>query len=298
MALVVVGSIAFDTIDTPHGHVIETLGGSAVHFAMAASLLTKVAMVGAVGADFPDEHFEPLRRRGVDVSGIVRKEGKTFRWSGRYSSDMNVRETLAVELNVFGEHVPELPEPLRSAEFLFLANGSPVHQLHVMDQMAGPHFAVMDTMDHWIESHQNELKQLFSRVAGVVVNDSEARLLTGLDHLRAARKIMEMGPRCVIVKKGEHGAVMVTEEAVFVIPAYPTTEVRDPTGAGDSFAGGVMGWLAQAGEVTPRVLRQAVAYGTILASFNVEQFGIGRLATLTLEEVEARMREFRGILEF
>lgn len=299
MSLVVVGSIAFDTIDTPHGHVMETLGGSAVHFAMAASMLTKVSMVGAVGADFPEAHFEPLRQRGVDVSGIARKaESKTFRWSGRYSSDMNNRETLSVELNVFGEHVPDLPESLRMSKFLFLANGSPVHQLHVMDQMGGPHFAVMDTMDHWIESHQNELKTVFSRVSGVVVNDSEARLLTGMDHLRAARKIMEMGPKCVIVKKGEHGAVMVTKDAVFVIPAFPTTEVRDPTGAGDSFAGGVMGYLAEAGEVTSKSLRQAVAYGTVLASFNVEDFGIARLATLTKKEVDARMKEFREILTF
>jgi sugar/nucleoside kinase (ribokinase family) len=211
---------------------------------------------------------------------------------------MNIRETLAVELNVFGEHVPELPEACRSAQFLFLANGSPLHQLHVVDQMRGPCFAVMDTMDHWIESQQNELKTLFSRVAGVVVNDSEARLLTGLDHLRAARRLLEMGPRCVIVKKGEHGAVMVTDEAIFVIPAYPTTEVRDPTGAGDSFAGGVMGYLAEAGEVGPATLRKAVAYGTVLASFNVEAFGCARFLTLTREEVEDRMRQFRSILEF
>jgi len=298
MSLVVVGSIAFDTIDTPHGRVSETLGGSAVHFALAASMLTKVSLVGAVGEDFSDEHMAPLRKRGVDLSGIVRMKGKTFRWSGRYSSDMNSRETLAVELNVFGEHVPELPAAYRAARFLFLANGSPVHQLHVVNQMSGPHFAVMDTMDHWIKSHQNELKTLFSRVAGVVVNDSEARLLTGKDHLRAARIILDMGPQCVIVKKGEHGAVMVTKDDIFVMPAYPTTEVRDPTGAGDSFAGGVMGCLAQAGEVTPRILRQAVAYGTVLASFNVEDFGIKRLAALTKEELEARMREFRGILEF
>ncbi len=298
MDVVVVGSIALDTIDTPHGHVRETLGGSAVHFAMSAALLSDVAMVGAVGADMPEETLEPLRQRGVDLDGVARTAGKTFRWSGRYSSDMNVRETLAVELNVFGDHVPELSQAHRSAKFLFLANGSPVHQLHVMDQMSGPHFAVMDTMDHWIASHQNELKRLFSRVWGVVVNDSEARLLTGTDHLRATRHILEMGPQCVIVKKGEHGAVMVTGEAIFVIPAYPTMEVRDPTGAGDSFAGGVMGYLAQAGEVTPARLRRAVAYGAVLASFNVEGFGIERMRTLTREEVEERMDEFRRILEF
>jgi len=298
MSLVVVGSIAFDTIDTPHGEVQDELGGSAVHFALAASALTKVLMVGAVGEDFNDDLLEPLRRRGVDLSGVVRKAGKTFRWSGRYSSDMNSRETLAVELNVFGEHVPELPEEYRKAGFLFLANGSPAHQMHVVNQMSGSHFTVMDTMDHWIQSQQNELRALFSRVAGVVVNDSEARLLTNEDHLRAARHILEFGPQCVIVKKGEHGAVMLTKEAIFVIPAYPTMDVRDPTGAGDSFAGGMMGYLAQAGEVTPRTLRQAVAYGTILASFNVEDFGTRRLATLTREELEERMRRFRNILEF
>jgi len=298
MTLVVVGSVAYDTIETPHGRVENALGGSAVHFALAAAMLGPVGLVGTVGKDLPEELLEPLRRRAVDLTGLQRKDGKTFRWSGRYSSDMNVRETLSVELNVFGEYAPELPAEYRDCKYLFLANGSPAHQLHVLDQASGPCFAVVDTMDHWIKSSRHELSILFKRVQGVVVNDSEARLLTGEDHVKAARKILRMGPQYVIVKKGEHGALMVGEEGTFVIPAYPTSEVRDPTGAGDTFAGGVMGYLARAGRVNIRTLRRAVAYGTVLASFNVEDFGVRRVAALTIEEVEARMAEFRKILAF
>lgn len=298
MSLLVVGSIAYDTIDTPHGRAENVLGGSAVHFAMAAALLCPVRMVGHVGMDMPDDHLQPLRARGIDLSGVIRKDGRTFRWSGRYSSNMNMRETLSVELNVFGEHAPELPPEYRTIPYLFLANGSPAHQLYVMDQMEGPCFAVLDTMDHWIKAHKNDLERLFKRVQGVVVNDSEAQLLTGMDHIHAARQILEMGPEYVIVKKGEHGAVMVSKDSLFVIPAFPTFEVRDPTGAGDSFAGGVMGYLARVKKVNHASLCRAVAYGTVIASFNVEDFGARRMINLSLQEVEQRMAQFRGILQF
>jgi len=211
---------------------------------------------------------------------------------------MNVRETLAIELNVFGEYEPEVPADYRDSAFVFLANGSPAHQLHVMDQMAAPRFAVVDTMDHWIEWNRPELETLFKRVDAVVLNDAEARLLTGSDDAVAAEKILEMGPEYVIVKKGEHGAVMVGDGETFIIPAFPVREVRDPTGAGDSFAGGMMGYLARGDHVTATELRRAIAYGTVIASFNVEDFGVCRTDALTLDEVEARLETFRQMLAF
>jgi sugar/nucleoside kinase (ribokinase family) len=298
MSLVVVGSVALDTIETPRSRVHEALGGSAVHFSLAAALLSDVRLVGVIGRDLPPEPLEMLEAHGVDLAGLVRKDGRTFRWSGRYSENMNVRETLAVELNVFGDHEPEVPPVYRDSAFLFLANGSPVHQLHVMDQMAGPCFAAVDTMDHWIEWNRPDLKALFKRVQAVVVNDSEARLLTGHEHVTAAQEIREMGPEYVIVKKGEHGACLVDGDGVFLLPAFPVASVIDPTGAGDTFAGGMMGFLARAGEVTPANVRLAMAYGTVLASFNVEDFGVNRTASLTLEEVEERLQAFRRMLTF
>jgi sugar/nucleoside kinase (ribokinase family) len=299
MSLIVVGSVALDTIETPHGRVSDALGGSAVHFALAASMLAPVRLVGQVGRDLPEKALEPLRRRGVDLRGLQRKDGKTFRWSGRYSSDMNQRETVSVELNVFGQYAPEIPPAFRTSRFVFLANGSPEHQMQVLDQMRGPCFAVVDTMDHWIHSSRPVLAALFKRVQAVVVNDSEARLLSGEEFsLRAAGRILRMGPKYVIVKKGEHGAVMVGRDGTFVIPAFPTGEVRDPTGAGDTFAGGMMGYLARRGRVTSATLRRGIAYGTVLASFNVEDFGVRRVASLTLPKVEARLREFRKMLKF
>ena len=298
MSLVVVGSVALDTIETPRDRVEEVLGGSAVHFSMAASLLGPVRLCGYVGTDFPSAHVELLKSRGVDVTGLQTKKGKTFRWSGRYEEDMNTRETVSLALNVFGEYEPEIPSEYRDSEFIFLANGSPVHQLHVMDQMRSPRFAVVDTMDHWIQSNRQELDSLFKRVDAVVVNDGEAALLTGLSGMRAAENILEMGPEYVIVKKGEHGAVMVSKGKRFLIPAYPTTAVRDPTGAGDSFAGGMMGYLASAGEVSAARMRRAIAYGTIIASFNVEGFGASRTVALSRAEVEERLRKLRQMLEF
>jgi sugar/nucleoside kinase (ribokinase family) len=301
MSLIVVGSVALDTIETPRGKVSDALGGSAVHFALAASLLTRVRLVGQIGRDLPEKALDPLRRRGVDLRGLQRKEGKTFRWSGRYSSDMNRRETVSVELNVFGQYAPEIPPAFRQSRFVFLANGSPEHQMQVLDQMRARRggFAVVDTMDHWIHSSPQLLAALFKRVQAVVVNDSEARLLSGeASLLRAAAKVLRMGPKYVIVKKGEHGAVMVSADGTFVIPAFPTAEVRDPTGAGDTFAGGMMGYLARRGQVTSAALRRGIAYGTVMASFNVEDFGVSRVAALTLPKVEARLRQFRKMLKF
>ena len=298
MSLVVVGSVAFDTIHTPHGSARDTLGGSAVHFALAASLLTKVRLVGNVGHDLCDHHIACLRERGVCLKGLCYRPGKTFRWAGRYMADMDTRETISVELNVFGQYGPELPAAYRNSQFVFLANGSPVHQMDVLRKVRAPRFVALDTMDHWIQSHRRELAKTLKRVNAVVVNDSEAKLLTGLDQVKAAREILKMGPEYVIVKGGAHGACMVCKDEVFIIPAYPTPKVLDPTGAGDTFAGGMMGCLARAGKVTPGILRRAMAYGTVIASFNVEDFGTRRVAGITLKDVEARLKEFRGMLAF
>lgn len=298
MPLVVIGSVAFDTVETPHGRAEDLLGGSATHFALAASLLSGVRLVGTVGQDLTETHLAPLIRANICLQGLARKPGKSFRWTGRYSSDMNTRETLVAELNVFGEYAPEVPDAYSDSQFIFLANGSPVHQMMVLDRLTSPRFVVLDTMDHWIISNRPELDKLFRRVDAVVVNDSEARLLTGEEHLHAARALLKMGPDYVIVKGGAHGAVMVSRDETFVIPAYPTTDVRDPTGAGDSFAGGVMGYLAGIRHVTSDHLRRAMAYGTVIASFNVEDFGARRVAALTLDEVERRLAAFRRILAF
>ena len=298
MSLLVVGSVALDTIETPSGRVENALGGSATHFSLAAALLAEVRLAGFVGQDFPQAHVDLLDRHGVDLAGLWRKDGKTFRWTGRYSNNMNVRETIAIELNVFGEYEPEIPAEYRDSDFVFLANGSPVHQLQVMDQMPSARFVVADTMDHWIKGNRPELEELLRRVHAVVVNDSEAELLTGKDHVAAAEAMLEMGPEYVIVKKGEHGALMAGKGETFLIPAFPVREVRDPTGAGDSFAGGMMGYLARAGEATPATLRRAMAYGTVIASFNVEDFGVRRTAALSLDDVEARLDKFRRMLSF
>lgn len=298
MSLVVVGSVALDSIEAPTGSVQDAFGGSATHFALASSLLAETRLVGNIGHDLPDEHVQSLRDHGVDLVGLRVCEGKTFRWSGRYFKDMNTRETVSVELNVFGDFPPEVPPEYRDTEFVFLANGSPTHQAQVLSVMADRKFAVVDTMDHWIVSERDALAALFKEVDAVVVNDSEAELLSTARGVAAAEAILEMGPQYVIVKKGEHGAVMVCESQTFLIPAYPTRTVVDPTGAGDTFAGGMMGALARAGEVTYDNLREAIAYGTILASFNVEDFGVRRVAALSLDEVESRLAEFRKMTEF
>ncbi len=300
MSLLVVGSVAYDSIKTPHGEVSDALGGSAVHFSLAARPFTPVRLVGVVGEDFAVRDVEFLAQRAIDMAGLERVAGgKTFRWSGEYSSDMNSRETLSVELNVFEDFQPRIPAAFTDSRFVFLANGSPVTQMSVLDQMADPQFVMADTMDLWIRTQQSELLHLLERIDGLLLNDSEALLLTEAPNTIAAGKaLLEMGPERVVIKKGEHGALLFTGDRIIPLPAYPVTQVRDPTGAGDSFAGALMGHLTRKGTVDERSFKEAMAYGTVVASFTVEDFGVGRIGDISESELNERFGEFRNLICF
>lgn len=300
MSLVVVGSVAFDSVETPHETRENVLGGSAVYFSYAASFFTGVRLAGVVGEDWPAEHSQLLRSRNIDLAGLQTVPGgKTFRWRGRYLSDMNTRETKELHLNVMEKFDPALPDHYRRCPFLFLANGSTDIQLRVLDQCPGATLAVADTMDHWIASQRDLLDQLLHRIDGLVLNDAEAKLLTGEQNLVAAgRKTLELGPRFVVIKKGEHGAMFFSKHECYVLPAFPTAQVVDPTGAGDSFAGGMMGYLAQQREFDPEHLKLALAYGILTASFTVEGFGLDGLISISRDDIERRMTEYRKMLSF
>lgn len=300
MPLVVVGSVAIDHVETPVERRNNLLGGSATHFSVAASFFTGVHLVGVVGADWPAEHTKLLNDRGIDTSGLhVVPDGKTFTWTGRYEPNMNDRETLEVELNVFGKFDPVLPEPYRRAKYVFLANGVPAVQMKVLEQTPGRRLAVADTMDLWIQTQRDDLERLLTQLDGLVLNDSEAKLLTGTENLVAAgRAVQAMGPKFVIIKKGEHGAMFFGEYETYVLPAYPTDRLIDPTGAGDTFAGGMMGYLAQRDDVDPETLKTAMAYGIVAASFNVEGFGLERMQQIDRDDIEKRMSEYRKMLSF
>jgi sugar/nucleoside kinase (ribokinase family) len=300
MPLLVVGSVALDSIETPTQTRDNVLGGSAVYFSYAASYFTPVRLVGAVGDDWPREHTELLRSRNIDTGGLhVVRGARTFRWRGKYLDDMNSRETVDVELNVMAQFDPVLPEEFRRSTFLFLANGSTEIQLRVLDQCTGATLRVADTMDLWIRTQPEQLAELLRRIDGLVLNDSEARLLTGDDNLvRAGHKIRELGPRFVVIKKGEHGAMFFSKHETYVLPAYPTPRVVDPTGAGDSFAGGMMGYLAEQGNFEPKTLKEAMAYGILAASFTVEDFSLDRLRKIERADLEHRMEEYRRMLSF
>jgi len=288
--------MAFDAIETPMGKRDRILGGSATHFSVSAAYLTKVAAVAVVGRDFPEENLDLLKSRGIDVSGIERSTGETFFWRGKYEGEMNSAETLEVRLNVLDNYQPKLTEAHRASPFVFLANGDPRTQLRVANEMRGA-FVVADTMNLWISTMRTDLDRLLARVDGLVMNDGEARMYTGETSLiRAARKLLTAGPRLVIIKKGEHGALAVTPEYRIMVPAFPTEALVDPTGAGDSFAGGVMGYLALCGEVTQGTLRKAMRYGTVCASYQVEDFGLDRHRTLSRKDIERRLIELEGML--
>jgi len=299
MSLLVVGSVALDSIETPFGSVTDTLGGSATFFSAAASLYCGVQLVGVVGSDFPLRDLAFLEKRGVDLTGLEQSEGESFRWSGVYSFDLNSRETLETRLGVFADFEPKIPDTFRDAEWIFLGNIDPVLQLDVLEQVRRPRFVACDTMNFWIEGKRPDLLRLLKRVDLLMVNDSEARELSG-DHnlLRAARWIQAHGPQMVVVKKGEHGAILFTKEFVFFAPGYPLEEVFDPTGAGDAFAGGFVGYLARVGSSEPVHLRRAMIYGSAMGSFAVEKFGIGRLIELSPREVHDRVCQFQELTAF
>jgi sugar/nucleoside kinase (ribokinase family) len=302
MTVVVVGSIAFDAVKTPFGERQRMLGGSAVHFSLAASFFTDVRLVGPVGSDFGEAEYALLRNRGVNTDDIEQVEdGKTFFWRGHYDFDLNIAHTDDIELNVFGDFQPKLSEESKAADMLFLANIQPDLQIEVRQQCPAPRLAALDSRDLWIETARDSLARAISSVDLVFMNDAELRMLTDQPNLvRGARALMEMGPRIVVVKQGEYGAALFTQEGFFALPAYPLESVLDPTGAGDSFAGGFLGYLdAHASEVgSDDRVRQAMTYGSVLASFNVEEFGTERVERLTLEEINERFSEFKRMTHF
>lgn len=299
MSLLVVGSVALDTVETPFGRVEEALGGSATFFSAAASLFCPVRVVAVVGNDYPLQHLDFLQQRGVDLSGVMKEEGESFRWSGIYSYDLNSRETLETRLGVFEHFKPEIPRESRDAEWVFLGNIDPDLQWHVLEQVHSPRLVACDTMNLWIDIKRESLVRLLSKVNLLLVNDAEARQLSGEHNLlRAARWIQERGPELVIVKKGEHGAILFMRDAVFFAPGYPLEEIFDPTGAGDSFAGGFMGYLARVGSLEREELKRAMIYGSALGSFAVERFSVERLVKLRAEEILERVNAFRAMTAF
>ena len=292
MSVLVVGTVAFDSIETPYGRAREALGGSATYFSLAASLFGPVRLVSVVGDDFPRRHLRRLARRGVHLDGLEVAKGKTFRWAGRYEGDLSEARTLSTELNVYGRFAPRIPAAWRGSPFLFLANGAPSTQLSVLAQVGRPRLAIADTMNLWIDTTRPELLEVLRRVDGLCLNGEEAKALAGERNLiRAGRRLLEMGPRLVLVKKGEHGSFLFSKRLRFALPAYPTGNVRDTTGAGDSFAGGFLGSLSRSRRLDGRALRRAVAYGTVVASFTVESLGTGALERADRGDVQRRFRE-------
>ncbi len=300
MALTVVGSIAFDAVRTPFGERERMLGGAAVHFSLAASFFTEVRPVGPVGEDFGVEEFAVLERRGVRTGDIERVAGESFFWRGRYEYDLNVAHTEETRLGVFGEFEPKLSEEAKAAETLFLANIQPDLQRRVRGQCAAARFSALDSMNLWIETARDSVLAAIAEVDCLIVNDAEIRQLTGESNLaRAARAVMAMGPRAIVAKQGEYGAALFTGDGFFALPGFPLEDVRDPTGAGDSFAGGFVGYLdGHEGEIDAACLRRAMGYGTVLASFNVEEFGTERVARLTREEIDERFASLHAMSQF
>ena len=297
--IAVIGSVAFDTLETPHGRADDELGGSATHFAVAASFFAPVQLVAPIGDDFPAAALAYLTERGVDCSGLERRAGKTFRWHGRYHEDMNKRDTLHLDLGVFASFAPQVDESIRRAPYVFLGNIDPTLQRGVLEQFGTPRLVGLDTMNHWIAEARGPLEALLSRIDVLVINDEEARQLSGEDNVsRAARRILGLGARSVLVKRGEYGAILFSPDSVFAVPAFPLEQVFDPTGAGDTFAGGMMGYLASTGDVSHANLRRAIVYGTVLASFVVEDFGGRRMRTLDRDAIEHRYRQFVALTEF
>ncbi|MDR3707546.1 MAG: PfkB family carbohydrate kinase [Capsulimonadaceae bacterium] len=299
-APVIVGSMALDNVKTPAGEVTDSLGGAANYSAVAASFFTPVNLVGVIGDDFPQTHLDYLESRNIDLAGVDRIDGgKTFSWSGYYDFDLNIAHTTDTQLNVFADFKPTLPDAYRKASYVFLANIDPVLQLDVLNQVEKPRLTLCDTMNFWITSKRDALIEVLSRVDVAFMNDAEARQLTGcMSTIKAAKAIQKLGPKTVIVKKGEHGALLFHEDEHFSAPSYPLEDIVDPTGAGDSFAGGFIGYIASEGDITPKTMRRAVVYGSVMASFNVEDFSLNRMRRLTPHHIAERYRKFKEIAYF
>lgn len=301
MSLLVTGSIAIDTVKTPFGVSEDCLGGSAVYFSMAASLFSPVRVLGVIGSDCPFDLAEVFAGRDVDLTGLeVRRGSKTFRWAGTYYEDINERTTDKLELNVLAEEPPTVPDSYKDSEFVFLANTAPALQLQLLEQIDKPSFVAADTMDCWIEGHRRDLETLLKKIDALVINEDEARILAAENNLIAAvEKILDMGLSIVVVKKGESGSVMCEAGGErFILPAYPAAEVKDPTGAGDSFAGGLMGYLAKVGKVDFASLKQAIAYGTVAASFTIADFSLQGLTAIKRDDIESRFESLRKLTSF
>ncbi|MBI5473009.1 MAG: sugar kinase [Ignavibacteriae bacterium] len=301
MSVLVVGSVALDSIETPFGSAKSALGGSATYISAAASYFTApIRLVGVVGGDFPKSGIEFLEARGVDLEGLeIIKSGRTFHWSGKYHYDLNNRDTLATDLNVFEKFDPKIPEKYKKSSYVCLGNIDPVLQRRVLEQIERPRLVICDTMNFWIEGKNAELRETLKAIDVVILNDSEARLLSKEPNLiKSARVIRGMGPKIVIIKKGEHGALLITEQTVFSAPAYPMENIFDPTGAGDTFAGGFVGWLGKTDDLSEENLKRAVIYGSAMASFCVEKFSVDGLADLTPLQIQDRFRAFRELSRF
>jgi sugar/nucleoside kinase (ribokinase family) len=299
MSLLVVGSMAFDSVKTPYGEREDAIGGSATYFSVSASYFTQVRLVGIVGSDFPQGELDFLADRNVDLAGLERSEGKTFRWKGEYGYDLNTAHTLDTQLNVFQDFRPQVPAAFSESEFVFLANIDPELQASVVEQVKSPRLVACDTMNFWIEGKRDELIETFGMVDMVVINEGEVRELSGESNvLKGSRKILEMGPKTLVVKQGEYGALLFQKDSVFSAPGLPLEEIYDPTGAGDTFAGGFMGYISSKGDMSPAALRRAVIFGSVMASFNVESFSYDRLRTLTQSEIEGRYHQFSDLAHF
>jgi sugar/nucleoside kinase (ribokinase family) len=299
MSLLITGSIALDTVKTPLEEHTDQLGGSASYAAIAASFFTPVNLVGIVGDDFPKSYLALYKKHGVNLDGLQVAGGKTFRWSGEYAWDLNSRRTLSVALNVFETFQPDLPAHYRATPFIFLANISPQLQLHVLSQVTKPKFIVADTMDLWINIAKEPLLALLQKIDCLILNESEAReLMKETSLIKAGKSLLKLGPKFVCIKKGEHGCLLFGKKLFFSAPAYPLEDIHDPTGAGDCFAGAFTGYLAQTGKINAATLRQAVIYGSVVASFNVEAFSLTRLQSLTPRDIAARYREFKRLSHF
>ena len=299
MSIIVLGTVALDTVKTPSGKRREMLGGSASHFAMSARLFTKVNLVAVIGRDFPKKHIDFLRRKGIVLTSLIKEKGRTFRWEGEYKGDLNTALTLNTELGVLSAFRPQIAEHQKNIEYIFLANVDPVIQGHLLDRMRSPKLVGLDSMNFWIRHKKRALVKLLKRVDIYVANDAEARELSGESNLvQAAKRLRSFGPEMIVIKKGEHGVLFYSDKFMFSFPGYPVSKVVDPTGAGDTFAGGFMGYLAKVGKINEPSIRKAVAYATVMASFNVEDFGVRRTSRLTMREVNERLKIFKRFMFF